>query len=161
MNKLASLGMAVALLGTLAAPISAYAYLSPDQVFGAGDLPSTRGGDDAVAAQQAAAASSRAAAQESLTSTDDEPQDSYVSSAAAASSLGLFDETVQYEKRQERMDAAAGDFGANALHSGAPLVTRSGPESMIAMAFLFVATFATLGFCYHRSRKLALASASR
>jgi hypothetical protein len=175
---------AVAVLSCASAlmPVTALAYLSPDQVFGGQSLtldrtdattyqapPLQREGEQVVQQQQSAAASSRAAAQQSLTPTYAEPVDTYVP-PQDNSTRGLFDQNTQYELRQERAaanntggptiiiggDGTVVDSNGNVLHSGAPRVTATGPESVLAIAAMILAAFSTVGYAFVKSRTLRL-----
>lgn len=186
MEKLTSLVTAgVAACAMLMVPVSALAYLSPDQVFGGQSLtidrtdpstyqapPTQREGEDVVTAKQAAAASSRAAAQEGMTPVDADPVDTY-SSSHSASSLGLFDESTQYELRQERLnesnaggptiiiggDGTVVDRNGNVLHSGAKGgITKTGPESTLALAAMVLATLSTIVYAQVRSRRMDISA---
>ncbi len=160
----------------LFAPLSASAYLSPDQVFGGSSLtlqsppPTQREGDDVVEVQQQNAASSRAAAQQNLTSNQAEPVDTYVA-PDSTSSRGLFDQDTQYQLRQERAasdnagsptiiitgDGDVIDANGTVLHSGAPLITTTGPENILAMLVLLLSGASTFGYMQYRSRMMARA----
>lgn len=166
-------------IATVLVPMTGYAYLSPDQVFGGQGTtldrtdattyqapPLQREGDAVIQQQQQSAASSRAAAQQSLTPDYAEPVDTYVPPAKQASSLGLFDQNTQYELRQERAAANAGsptiiigsdgtvvDTNGNVLHSGAPRVTATGPESILTLVSMILAAFCTIGYAVARTRQ--------
>lgn len=95
------------------------------------------------------------------------------SSSSRASSLLLTDE-AQYQRRQERMAQEGGSpvvivTGGNGgdvidgrtgrvLHSGAPLVTASGPADIVVLASLLIAAIGTLTSVRRRMR---LATSSR
>lgn len=143
----------------------AFAYLSPDQVFGGAGLtlapapPTMREGADVVATQQQRSATLRNAAQAQLPSLDDEPVDDYVA-PTTSTTRSLFDNNTQYEIRQQRIanrntstptiiitgnGGAITDANGTVLHSGAPRITDTGPEHVImaalALAFLGVAAY--------------------
>lgn len=153
------LGLAVILL--LQIP-SAFAYLSPDQVFGGAGLtlsqppPTAREAADVVAQQQQGAAEQRAAVQSSLPSTEDEAQDDFV---PVTEGLGLFTNEGAYERRQERMDASDNGttiiIGDSVLHSGAPRVSATGPATTIAGLTILAAIAGTFGYLRYRSRRLS------
>lgn len=172
-KHLSSLTVSIASCALLLMPASALAYLSPEQVFGTQQAPPTqREGEDVVEQQQQAAASSRAAAQESLVSIDDEPEDTYVPPANQSSSLGLFDDAAQYERRMERIEGENGgptiiigadgtvvDANGNVLHSGAKGgMTKTGPESVLALAAMVLAMLSTVAYAAIRSRRFQTAS---
>ncbi len=170
-----------ALLSTvLLMPVSALAYLSPDQVFNtpggsethgaaSDESPSAvqseqvtkRSAPDVVEQQQLSAAEARAQAQQSLQPIDAEPVDTY---EAPLQSIGLFDQNAQYERRQERKQDAGGptiviagngdviDGNGNVLHSGAPLVTSTGPETILAALAIVLAMICTFAYVHVRSR---------
>lgn len=180
MEKLTSLVTAgVATCAMLMIPASALAYLAPDQVFGGQSLtldrtdsstyqapPQQRAGEAVVSSQASSAAALRHAAQEELVSVDDEPMDTYVPSDDS-SNRGLFDEKTQYELRQERInestsggptiiiggDGTVVDSNGNLLHSGAPRVTSTGPESTLALAAMVLATLSTIAYAAVRQRR--------
>lgn len=180
MEKFSSLLAASALtLSTLLVPVTSYAYLTPDQVFGGGSgahgaagdnlqpPPTQREGEDAVAAQQRLSAEQRMQAQQALVPVDAPPSEPEVH-AAAPESKGLFDQDAQYELRQQRMDAQNAqaptiiinggtdiqDGNGNVLHSGAPLVTSTGPESVLAGIAVLLAALCTFAYSNYRSRHL-------
>ena len=177
-KTLSVLTLSIVSMVAAAAPVSAFAYLSPDQVFGGSSLTlkqaapdqqseqvTKRSAEDVVTQQYQQAASSRAAAQSELPSTEAAPADTYVPSQQA-SSLGLFDQNVQYQKRQELIQSQKStgptiiiggngdviDVNGNVLHSGAPRVTSTGPETMLAVAAMVLAAMCTLGYAQVRSR---------
>lgn len=179
MEKLTSLvSVGVATCAMLMIPASALAYLAPEQVFGGQSLtlqpapPTQREGEAVVEQQQQAAASSRAAAQEGMTPVDADPVDTY-SSSHSASSLGLFDESTQYDLRQERLnesksggptiiigdDGTVVDSNGNVLHSGAKGgMTKTGPESTLALAAMVLATLSTIAYAAVRQRRQVVLS---
>ncbi len=183
---LSSLSVSAALSASLLMPLSAFAYLTPDQVFGgssgtshgaAGDElpppPTMREGEDRVAEQQQRAAAERAAAQQELQPVDAAPEvvDTYVPDDTPESK-GLFDEAAQYEKRQERIederssgptiiiggDTVVTDANGNVLHSGAPRISATGPESVLAVAAMLLAGLCTFGYMQYRSHRVFAAA---
>lgn len=181
-KTLSALALRAAVTATLLMPFSAHAYLSPDQVFGSpadttthsaapeesNAVPSEqvtkRSAEEVVRQQQASAASARSAAYEQNKPVDAPPEDNDV---APSESLGLFDQNVQYEKRQERMEDSNGptivingngavyDSNGNVLHSGAPLVTSTGPETVLAGIAIVLAMICTFAYAHIRSRMTA------
>lgn len=163
MHKLSAVGLSVALGASLLMPFTTFAYLSPEQVFGGSTTtttslpppPTQREGEAVVEARQRAAAEQRQAAQQP---TVDPVESDTVSSAA--SSKGLFDQNAQYELRQERLDAEKANAptiiigDTSVLHSGAPLVTNTGPEIVLAGIAMILAALCTFAFAQVRSRKL-------
>lgn len=166
MRKILASVLFVASFGAM--PTVTFAYLSPEQVFG-GQVPAPptqREGDAVVQQQQQAAAERRAAEQQALESNQADPQDDYVPPAQQSESLGLFDDAAQYERRQERINdnnsngptiiiggnGTVVDSNGNVLHSGAPLVTSTGPESYLALAVLVLAGFSTIGYALYQSK---------
>lgn len=160
-------------------PMTALAYLSPEQVFGGQSAtvdrtdPSTyqapplpRDGLDVIRQQQSTSAELRSAAQSQLQPIDAEPVDTYVP-PTQSSSLGLFDQNAAYEKRMDRMESAQSsgptiviggdgtviDSNGNVLHSGAPRVTSTGPESILAIAAMILAAISTFGYAAVRNRQ--------
>jgi hypothetical protein len=148
----------------------AFAYLSPDQVFGGAGLtlapapPTMREGADVVAAQQQRSATLRSAAQAQLPSLDDEPVDNYVA-PTTSTTRSLFDNNTQYEIRQQRIanrnsgtptiiitgnGGAITDANGTVLHSGAPRVADTGPEH-VAMAALALALLASAAYLWRRA----------
>ncbi len=164
-------------LALVLVPSSALAYLSPEQVFGGADgvnsatpPPLPREGEAVVQQQQAKAAAVRTEAQQQLTSTDAEPVDTYVP-PDPPKQPSLLDPAVNYEVRMQRIDAAhaaAGnaptiiisgdktviDSNGNVLHSGAPLVTTTGPETTLAFLAMILAGICTFAYAHVRSRAL-------
>ncbi len=126
--------------------------------------PNVREGEDVIAAQQQRSEALRTAAQSQLTSIDDEPTDTYVP-ADAPKQPSLLDNDVNYAVRQERIAAqksdgptiviaGAGvtvDRNGKVLHSGAPLVTRTGPETTLGLAVMILAALSTFAFTFTRS----------
>lgn len=174
MKTIASLSACLALTLAAAMPGVALAYLTPDQVFGGQSLnlrpapPNPREGESVIEAQQRRSAEFREEAQKSLESVDEEPQDDYMHPAAAPEPRGLFDQEAQYEKRMERIEqthsaaptiiiGAEGtvvDSHGNVLHSGAPRIVGTGPESALAALSMVLAGISTFGLLAYRSRRL-------
>lgn len=178
MEKLLStFAVTLASFTTLALPLNALAYLSPEQVFGgqAQDLrpaPMTqREGEQAIIDRQQRTEDWRTQQQESLTSIDDEPEDAFIP-PATTERPNLLDENVQYDLRMQRMQEAAARGGGptivvagdgtvvdgkgNVLHSGAPLVTSTGPTSLLAVGAMLLAGMCTIGYVSIRSRRFPL-----
>ena len=164
------------IVGMLVVPSSAYAYLSPDQVFGGQSQnfdrtdastyqapPTAREGEASRQAVQQGAASSRAAAQQSLVPTYQEPVDSYV----PAPKPSMLNNEVNYQKHMERIqeqqtttptiiignEGTIVDSHGNVLHSGAPLVTSTGPETTLVILTMVLAAACTLLYSFYRSHR--------
>ncbi len=170
-KTLTSITLGLAGLVSMLAPASALAYLSPDQVFGGASStlqpapPTPRESSTVVEQQQQRTAEQRASAQSVLRPVDAEPQDRYV---PETQSLGLFNNDVQYEKRMNRIeekksggptiviggDGTVVDANGNVLRSGAPRVSSTGPESVLAVTAIILAGVCTFVFAQYRSRKL-------
>lgn len=171
-----SASLALALL----TPVSTFAYLSPDQVFGSSSVQQTEGttGEQSpfptkrdaeiyAEAQQNAINQRRADIQQKeLQPVDAVPVDSYVAPAPDKPASRL-DPEVNYQLRMQRLSAEksnspsiiiAGqgtvvDSNGNVLHSGAPIITGTGPESVIAymlLALSAIATFVVTSMRRHR-----------
>lgn len=174
-KSLSTFAIAVASLVTLALPLDALAYLSPEQVFGGQteDLrpaPMTqREGEQAIIDRQQRTEDWRTEEQKALTSIDDEPEDDFVP-VRTSDRPNLLDENEQYDLRMERMEEAnakggptvivAGDgtivdSNGRVLHSGAPLVTSTGPESFLALAVMLLAAVCTFGYVTLRTHRFA------
>lgn len=173
---------AVASTALIAIPSAALAYVSPEDVFGTTGTPSSttsatdnlqapptlREASSRVAAQQAASMVNRAIAQSDL-----RPVDAVASSAASSVASGpkepvpsRLDPNVNYEIRQERIAEQAAkqptviiasngsvlDARGNVLHSGAPIITRTGPETAFAAGALILAALGTLATSALRRR---------
>lgn len=174
-----SLSVAVAALGfaALFAPMSGFAYLAPEQVFGGQSLtlqpapPTQREGEDVIQTQQERAAERRAAEQSTLTPVDAEPVDTFVPDNSPQPK-GLLDQNATYERRQDRIanerssggptiiiggDSTVTDANGNVLHSGAPRVTATGPESVLAIAAMILAAVSTFAYAQIRARRAAFA----
>lgn len=184
-SKLKKLGLAVIGIATALAPMSGLAYLTPEQVFGdSGDTfdqtdPSTRPapplqreGDAVVEEQQRRSAELRSAAQSSLRPEDAEPVETEEPPPTVQQEpRGLFDDDTQYQLRQERKaasetggstiiirtDGTVVDASGNTLHSGAPKMSGTGPESVLAFAALIFAAFTTIISAHMRARALTIA----
>jgi len=177
-----ALSATFALTLSLLIPATSFAYLSPEQVFGGQSLtinrvdptnqpppPQQREGESVIQQQQLNSAAQRNAAQQSLQSIDDMPVDTYTPPVSTAEPLGLFDQNVQYEKRQERLqdaksggptiiigaDGAVIDANGNVLHSGAPRVTATGPESILTIIAMILAGCSTLAYASLRHQRIA------
>lgn len=172
---IAASAVAVALM-----PMTAFAYLSPEQVFGGQSMtldrtdgttyqapPQQREGEAVIQNQQQNSAALRSAAQSSLQPTYAEPEDNYVPEKQDTS-RGLLDQNATYERRMDRMaeessggptiiiggDGTVIDSEGNVLHSGAPLVTATGPESVLAVAAMILAAICTMSYAWMRERQL-------
>jgi len=178
-KTLSPIAIGVLSIVTVLVPMTGYAYLSPEQVFGGQSTtvdrtdattyqapPQQREGPSVIEQQQFSASSSRAAAQQSLQPDYAEPVDTYTPPTKQASSLGLFDASTQYEMRQERAaqntggptiiiggDGTVVDSNGNVLHSGAPRVTATGPESILTLTSMILAAFCSIGYAVVRSRE--------
>ena len=158
-------------------PVSALAYFSPDQFDSTANQnlqqppPYARESASVVQTRQQAIGAQRDAAQAKLHGAA--PEDDFVPTMVSKSSC-LSDE-CQYELRQQRMDAAqhqAGptiiiggnggtavyDGNGNVLHSGAPLITASGPGTTLALVALALSLLGTVAYMWHRSRLTAYVS---
>lgn len=181
-TKLSRLGLGVIAVLTFAHPFAGHAYLTPEQVFGdsghAVDRtdasaqpapPLQREGESVIEQQQQRAAELRQAAQSSLQRVDAEPVDTYVPEKTNTSK-NLFDQNAQYEKRQERKASSdangptiiIGSDGSTTvqangtvLHSGAPKMSGTGPESVLAFAAMILAAISTILYARLRERRLA------
>jgi len=178
MNKnIFSIALAVLGVATALAPMSALAYLAPEQVFGGQSLtlqpapPTQREGEEVIQQQQQRAAERRAEEQSQLQPVDAEPVDTYVPDNSPQP-RDLFDQNATYDRRQERIenerstggptiiiggDSTITDGNGNVLHSGAPRVTATGPESMLAIAAMLLAGVSTFLYAQIRARRMALA----
>lgn len=180
-KQFSSLAVAAVFCLIILTPFSASAYLSAEEVFGLGTpavfdrtdpavtstLPQQRAGDQVVQDQLHAAASSRAAAQESLVPDYADPVDTYVPPVQQASSRNLLDPNTQYDIRQARAadskangptiiianDGSVVDGNGNVLHSGAPRVTATGPESILTLAALLLAALSTCAYVVVRAKQ--------
>jgi len=149
-------------------PYPAFAYLTPDQVFGGANLnqqsppPTPRDAPTVVEQQQERSAVQRSDAQSSLTPS--EPQDRYT---APSEPRNLFNNETQYEIRQQRIEEKKSsgptiviggsdtvlDANGNVLHSGAPRVSSTGPESILAAMAMILAGICTFVLVHVRSHK--------
>lgn len=179
-NVLRPLSLGVALGASLLLPMSAFAYLTPDQVFGGSSTvqaptspmvatppPTQREGEDVVSLQQQQAASQRQEAQQNLRPIDAEPVDTYVPDQSPKV-RDLLNSDTQYQIRQQRIeqqhaaaptiiiggDTTVTDANGNVLHSGAPRVSTTGPETMLAMLAMMLAGLCTFAYAYMRRRML-------
>ena len=197
---------ALALVLSCAVTAPAYAYLSPQQVFGTGPGPSASsapsGGTTASssgsygAAPQAGNepgdptpvnvtqrnAAERAAEQQRVSAVRRKQEQSVLvkqqpasSTAAlgiatpASSDPSLFTDEGQYERRQERMDgqndgtptiiinngvATVTDGRGRVYHSGAPGITGTGPESIVAFLAALAAASLTVAVAWIGPRRI-------
>lgn len=137
--------------------------------------PLQRDGDAVVQEQQRRSAEQRAAAQAELQPEGVEPvsmeEEPTLTTTEEQEPRGLFDEDTQYQLRQERAaasqtggptiiirtDGTVTDASGNVLHSGAPEMSGTGPESVLAFSALIIAAFSTFISAQIRARTLALA----
>ena len=166
------LSAALAVFGIVASfvPMSGFAYLSPDDVFSQLAPPTQREGDEIVRQRQEEAAERRAQEQATMRPAASEPQpvDTFVPEDTSQPK-GLLDENATYERRQERIaneksaggptiiitgDRTVTDSNGNVLHSGAPRVTATGPESVLAFAAIILAAFSTFLYAQIRARRM-------
>lgn len=172
--KNTKLAIGVLTLAAVCQVTPAFAYLSPDQVFGGAGLtlapapPLMREGADVVAAQQQRSATLRAAAQEQLTSIDDVAPDTYVA-PKASTTRNLLDNNTQYDIRQARIQnrnsttptiiitgnggGTITDSNGNVLHSGAPRISDTGPEHVL-FAALLLAIMGMAAYVWRKSHSL-------
>ncbi len=174
------LSVALATFGIVAlfAPATGSAYLAPEQVFGGQSLtlqpapPTEREGEAVIQTQQQRQAEVRAAEQAQLPSVQADPVDTYVPDNSPQPK-GLLDQDATYERRQERIanerstggptiiiggDSVVTDANGNVLHSGAPRVTATGPESVLAIAAMILAAVSTFTYAQIRARRMAFAA---
>lgn len=173
------LSVALATFGIVAlfAPATGSAYLAPEQVFGGQSLtlqpapPTEREGEAVIQTQQQRQAEVRAAEQAQLPSVQADPVDTYVPDNSPQPK-GLLDQNATYERRQERIaseqssgptiiiggDSVVTDANGNVLHSGAPRVTATGPESVLAIAAMILAAVSTFAYAQIRARRMAFAA---
>lgn len=166
------LSIAFAVLGIVAAvaPVSSFAYIDPATAFGNTAPPTQREGDEVVRMREEARNQALAEERAKLTPVDAEPVDTYTPDTSTPSEpRGLLDEAATYERRQERIaeekssgptiiiggDSTVRDANGNVLHSGAPRVTSTGPESVLAVAAMLLAVVTTFGYAHIRTRRLA------
>lgn len=166
MRTFSAVGLGVAFGASLLMPLTTFAYLTPDQVFGGSSTitappapPTQREGEAVVERQQQQAAERREAVQyQQLVNTTADPVDTYVP-PQTASSKGLFDQNAQYELRQDRIaDEKASTptiiIGDSVLHSGAPRVSDTGPATVLGGIAMMLAAVSTFAVAQIRSRKL-------
>ncbi len=178
-NIMHKFSISVVGMTTLLVPMSSLAYLTPEQVFGGGGdtfsstdpnshpaPPLQREGDEVVEEQQKRAAYLRAQEQESLVSEDAEPVDNFVP-MHSPEPKGLFDPNTQYDIRQDRIQNAKGsgptiviagdgtvvDSNGKVLHSGAPKISATGPESILALMAMILAAVSTFAFAQVKARQ--------
>ncbi len=167
------ISIAIAIVALLL-PVPALAYMSPSEVFsGAASNrsqppPTAREADSVVTAREKAIAAQREQSQMHAAA----PEDEYI--APQATHEGCTSNECQYLLRQERLKAAAGnqsgptiiiggqgggttvyDGEGRILHSGAPLVTATGPETAVASAAGILALLGTV-YYVRRSAKRSL-----
>ncbi len=154
----------------ISVPSAVSAYLSPEQVFGGQGTvtpvppPTPREGEDRVTAQQEESARRREEEQQALRPNYLEPQNTFIPTRTATTSSNPFSDQAQYERRMEKLNekkaqptiiisgnGAVTDARGNVLHSGAPLVSQTGPESVLALALLGLAALSTLAYAFVRS----------
>ncbi len=174
-QKIRSLSLSTALALGLFAPSSALAYLSPEQVFGGSSLtlqpapPTQREGSDVVAARQQEAAARRAEEQKNMRPEGTPPD--LVPLPHEPSPRNLLNEDTQYNLRMQRKQQGSSgtpvivigppgevlDSSGNVLKSGAPLVTSTGPETILALTLMILATLSTFAFVHVRGRAITVA----
>lgn len=180
-TTLARIGVSTSVALTLLVPASAFAYLSPDQVFGSSNahqaagttatvspFPTKRDAESYAQAQQAAANQRRTEIQNAeLKPVDATPVDTYVAPEPQKPASRL-DPEVNYQLRMQRLTnekstspsiiiAGQGtvvDSNGNVLHSGAPLVTSTGPESVVAFILVILSVVATLAMSTMQRRAM-------
>jgi hypothetical protein len=139
------------------------------------DLTSTaapslaRDAEEAVALQQARAAAARDSAYRDL--LEPETEETHAAAEDTSPSLGLLTENndeTEYNLRMQRMaesdkgnvtivingDGSVAQNGT-VLHSGAPYVTATGPESALMLSLLILAGASTLAYVKVRNKRLA------
>ncbi len=166
MRTFSAVGLSVAFGASLLMPLTTFAYLTPDQVFGGSSTitappapPTQREGDAVVQQQQQQAAERREAVQHQLVPNYAVPVDTYVP-PQTASSKGLFDQNAQYELRQDRIaDEKASTptiiIGDSVLHSGAPRVSDTGPATVLGGIAMMLAAGSTFAFAQLRTKRLS------
>lgn len=162
---------AMTAVAALLTPTSAIAYLSPEQVFGGQNLapPLQREGLDVQKVQQQRSAEFRQEAQAQLKPEFGiEPVDTYVAPEPAKRPSMLSNEN-NYEARMQRIEekkassptiivgggSAVIDAQGNVLHSGAPLVTETGPATTLALIAIVLASISTFAYVQLQSRRVA------
>lgn len=177
----ARIGVSASMALTLLVPASAFAYLSPDQVFGSSNthqsagttatvspFPTKRDAESYAQAQQALANQRRAEIQNAeLKPVDATPVDTYVAPEPLKPASRLDPDTA-YQIRMQRMadetsnspsiiiagQGTVVDSNGNVLHSGAPLITSTGPESVVAFILVILAMVATLAMSTAQRRAM-------
>ncbi len=165
--KISSIILSAILLASVPSAVSA--YLSPEQVFGgqgtvATPPPTPREGEDRVTTQQEESARRREEEQQALRPNYLEPQNTYIPTTTSSASKNPFSDQAQYERRMEKLNekksqptiiiggnGSVTDARGNVLHSGAPLVSQTGPESMMALALLGIAALSTLAYAFAKN----------
>ena len=170
-------------LALLLSPVSAFAYLSPDQVFGSSNthqaagtsavespFPTKRDAESYAQAQQALANQRRAEIQNAeLKSVDAVPVDTYVAPEPMKPASRLDPDTA-YQIRMQRMadetsnspsiiiagQGTVVDSNGNVLHSGAPIITGTGPASVFAFIALTFSAIMTYAMTVLRRREMSL-----
>ncbi len=158
---LAAFGIVAALI-----PTSGFAYITPSEAF---TNPNMRDGSAIIEAQQALSAQNRDAAYAAQNPAPPEPAVTVVDTSPPKN---LLDEKATYERRMERMEqeksngptiiitggGTVTDAQGKVLHSGAPRVTATGPESILAFAAILLAGISTYAYAGIRNRRIATLS---
>ncbi len=159
---LATFGVAAALV-----PVSGFAYITPQQLFSAAP-PNQREGEAVIAEQQRVSAERRAAEWAALDPVEPEP----TVVVEKAPPMGLLDEAATYDRRMTRKEEEKSngptiiinggntitDSSGRVLHSGAPRVTATGPESVLAFAALLLAGISTFAYASIRRQRMTILS---
>ena len=166
MNK-HTLSVSLVAFGIVAslAPVSGFAYITPQEAF---TPPNAREGAAKIEQQQAVSAERRAAEYAALNPVEPEPE----VIVEKAPPLGLLNDEETYNRRLERMaeEKSNGptiiitggntitDSSGRVLHSGAPRVTATGPESVLAFGALLLAGVSTYAYASIRSKRMTALS---
>jgi hypothetical protein len=153
-------------------PATALAYFTPDQFDSLANQnfqqppPTAREASSVVQQRERTIGAQREAEQAALHGAA--PDDPYV--APEQPNTTCLDDECQYELRQARLRAASGNQGGptiiiggqggamvydgngNVLHSGAPLITASGPETTVALFAFAFSLFGTMFYMWRRAR---------
>ncbi len=151
-------------LGVLALliPATALAYGLPADVFGTGDPayvqppPTPREAAEVVRLREAAIAQSRKDQQLKAAAAAAPPPEPTLSSSTAPKVDRSTDE-YQYQLRQQRLENSSQntviviDNSGKVLHSGAPFIAATGPQSIVAIVLVLLATVGTLVGVWRRT----------
>ncbi len=154
-------------------PATALTYFTPDQFDSLANQnfqqppPTAREASSVVQSRERTIAAQREAEQAALHGAA--PDDPYVEPDQPNTTC--LDDECQYELRQARLRSAAGNQGApiiiiggqgggstvydgngNVLHSGAPLITASGPETTVALFAFAFSLLGTMAYMWRRAR---------